>query len=478
MADILLIFPRLQAKTSKMATNFPPLNLMFLASTLEEAGYKVDLVDCRLVEDYMDQVRAGVQARPLLAGITCMTGYQIISALQLAQLIRQINPQLPIVWGGIHPSLLSRQTVKHSLVDIIVKNEGELTLLELADALRNNRPLKQIRGIVYKDNGQIIENPARERVNMDQLPMPAWHLIKNNIRRYIQDGCIRLHSSRGCPHKCSFCYNKGYNLGHTSAMSSKKVCDEIEYLMKEFGVRKFHFVDDNFLTKHRRAVEFCEEIKLRKLNINWGFSIRIDYIREPLIGTLAEAGVDDCFIGVESGSQNILDKINKGIKVEDIKAANLLLKKHNIMGRYSFMVGFPFEKYQDVAETVQLAVELHDAYPHTEFNFNNYTPYPGTELYDLIKNMPNFKEPTSLEAWGNYQWTNIKDFKPNTNYSFEEVLLMWSLNFTDLQKFSILIRPLILALKKWSHFRLKRGYLQHTPEFRLLKLMGKLFSPF
>ncbi len=478
MSDVLLIFPPLEEKSSKIGGNFPPLNLIFLAAPLEQAGYGVKLIDCRLTRDYVEQIKAGLQHKPLLAGITCMTGYQIISALQISQLIRKIDPQLPIVWGGVHPSLLPHQTIKHPAIDIIVRNEGEITLVELAKTLQAGGSLKGLPGIFYKENGQVIENPMREWVDMETLPMPAWHLIKDNIQNYTQGGVLRVHSSRGCPHKCSFCYNKGYNKGHLSAKAGKKICDEIEFLSKEFNLRKFHFVDDNFLSNRKRAIDFCRALKEKGLNINWGFSIRIDYIKEALISALAEAGVNDCFIGVESGSQRILDKINKGIKLEQIKAANRLLKKYNIMGRYSFMVGFPFEEYEDVVQTIQLAVGLYDENPNTEFNFNNYTPYPGTELYDLTKELPTFKEPGSLEEWGKLYWSNPDSSRQTTDYTFEDVHLMWALNFTRLDKFSAISRPLLKPLKSWAHYRLKKGYLKHTPEFHLLKLAGKIFSPF
>ncbi len=478
MADILLIYPLLQERTSKLAEAFPPLNLMFLASPLEQSDYEVEIIDCRLVEDFMEQIKARVQAKPILVGITCMTGYQIISALQICELIRRTDPQVPIVWGGVNASLLPHQTIKHPLIDIIVLNEGEVTLVELAKTIQAGGSLKGLPGIFYKDEGQIIENPVREWVDMETLPMPAWHLIEHNMEHYIQNGCLRLHSSRGCPHTCRFCYNKGYNKGHRSAKSGKKICDEVEFLMQKFKVDIFHFVDDNFLTNRKRAEDFCGELKKRNLKIKWGFSIRIDYVKEPLISTLAEAGVDDCFLGVESGSQRILDKINKGIKVEHIKAANLMLKKHNIKGMYSFMLGFPFENDDDVAKTVQLAVELYEANPNTQFTLSNYTPYPGTELYNTIKELPTFNEPQTLEEWGQRCFAKAESFRPACDYNFEDVHLMWALTFTKPQRFSGLTQAWLAPLKKWAHYRLKNGQVRNTPEFHLLKLAGKLYTPF
>ncbi len=478
MTDILLIFPLLQDKGTKGAITFPPLNLIFIASSLEQAGYKVKIIDCRLEEDYEEQIKNCLKDKPILVGLTCMTGYQIIAALKLSELICKVNADIPVVWGGVHPSLLPGQTIKNPLIDIIIRNEGELTIVELAKTLAAGDSLKNVDGITYKQNGQIIHNAPRVWVDMDKLPMPSWHLIKHNIKRYIHNGVLRVHSSRGCPHTCIFCYNKGYNKGHRSAKGGYNMADEIEYLVGEFGIKKFHFVDDNFLSNRKRAIVFCNELKERSIKITWGFSIRIDYIKEPLIGVLAEAGVDDCFIGVESGSQRILDRIDKKITVGQILFANKMLRKHDIMGRYSFMAGFPFEEYEDVVQTVKLAAQLYQEHPNTEFNFNNYTPYPGTELYDLIKTLPGFNEPKSLEEWGRYYWSESESFTRKSDYTFEDVHLMWSLNFTKMDRFSPAVRPFMSILQKWASYRLRNGYIKNTPEFHLMKLAGKIFSPF
>jgi len=472
--NVLLVFPRVTVRKTAEKTFFPPLNLLFLTSVLEKAGFDVNIVDQRLKENYKEIIKEHLNEDTAFVGITAMTGNQILQGLDIAQLVRDVSPELPLVWGGVHPTLLPLQTMKDPLVDIIVKGEGEETIVELAEVLSERKNLKGVRGILYKEDGKVVENMPRPWIDMTTLPMPAWEKIHQDMGSYIYEDKVRLHTSRGCPHKCKFCYNKGYNAGHWSAKNAKQICDEIEYIIDKYDVHMFHFVDDNFMTNRKRVMNFCEELHKRKIKISWGFSIRIDYIKEKTMKILADSGVNEFFLGVESGSQRILDMIDKHITVEKIISANKILGKLGIKARYSFMSGFPFELLSDLENTVKTAVQIRDENQETDFNLCNYTPYPGTDLYDIVNEKFSFPEPESFREWGKCTWDESMSFKRGSKYKFENIHLMWTLHFSDALKLPSYVRP----IQKWASFRIRKGFLTFTPEFSLLKLLGKIKSPF
>jgi len=228
------------------------------------------------------------------------------------------------------------------------------------------------------------------------------------------------------------------------------------------------------MTNRKRVIEFCEELKKRKIEIDWGFSIRIDYIKEKTMKILADAGVNEFFLGVESGSQRILDMIDKHITVEKILYANKILGKLGIKARYSFMTGFPFEALGDLENTIKVSVQLRNENPETDFNLCNYTPYPGTDLYDIVKRRFSFPQPASFREWGKCTWDESMTFNRGSKYKFENVHLMWTLHFAQTLDLPSYVRP----IQKWATFRLKKRLLTFTPEFSLLKILGKIKSPF
>jgi radical SAM superfamily enzyme YgiQ (UPF0313 family) len=211
-----------------------PLALLHIAALLKQESFSVRILDMRL-EDYRNfQV-----GNPVFVGISCMSGLQIKYALEFARHVRMQNPSCPIVWGGVHPTLLPEQTAVNDFVDIVVRGEGELIVKELANALAMKRPLDNVAGITHTLNGLVVNNPDGKIIDLDTIPIDLpYELLQ--LERYpsFKSGRFHIQTSRGYPHRCGFCYNSIFNKNRWRGKSAKRVLDEIEYIIKNIHTSK------------------------------------------------------------------------------------------------------------------------------------------------------------------------------------------------------------------------------------------------
>ena len=335
-------------------------------------------------------------------GITVLTGSQIAHALNISKYIKKSHPKITIIWGGIHPSLLPKQTIESDFIDIVVKGEGEITLLEILEALKKGKSIKKIKGVAYKENGKIIENVNRPFMDFDQVALYPYELIKN-ANTYEMNEIVHIQTSRGCPYSCGFCYNRNFNKYSYRFKTPKRVIKEIEYAIKTLGVRRIHFDEDNFFVKKDRVEKICEMIIEKNLNITWSTTCRLDYLAgydKEFLRLIKKSGCKSLALGGESGSPKMLKYIKKGITVEHIIKGVQNVKNMGIKPIVSFVCGFPTETKKDVEQTLNLIEKLKKI--NKEFETNGifiFTPYPGTFLFEEgIKY--GFKEPKSLEEWG------------------------------------------------------------------------------
>jgi len=383
--------------------NVPPLSLLPLAGTLKDAGHKVEIFDAR-----RHNYRELNLKNTLCVGLTVITGSQIMHALEISKYIKNTAPTIKIIWGGIHPSLLPKQTAENKFIDIVVKGEGELILLEIVETLKKGKSLKKIKGIVYKEKEKTIENPDRPFMNFDDAAFHPYELLKD-IKTYDRN-IPHIQSSRGCPHDCGFCYNLNFNKSSYRYKTPKRFINEIKHVIKTFGVKRIQFDEDNFFVNKERAKKICEEIIKEKLDIKWSSSCRLDYFSEfnsDFLELLKKSGCVSLAFGGESGSQKILDYIKKGITVKQIINGVKKAKKVGIRPHVSFMCGFPTETKNDVNKTLDVIAELkkNDKHFVAESIFM-FTPYPKTFLFDEVIKY-GFKGPQSLEEWGHCYFGNF-----------------------------------------------------------------------
>lgn len=378
-----------------------PMSILYLSWALKKSGFEVQVLDTRV--DNYKEIKVNDY---LFCGISTMTGSMIKNGLKVAKHLRSLDPRVPIVWGGIHVTLLPEQSLADTLVDIIVRGEGEATIQDLAVSLKDGRSLDHIPGISYKKDGKIIHNPDRKFIDLNEIDIKLpYDLFK--IEKYAVQ-TFPVHTSRGCPFRCGFCYNTAFNKRSWRYKKSEKVLDEIEYVVKLTGAKRISFTwEDEFFISVERVREICAGLIERKIGVEWESFCRFDSFQkvdDNLLGLMEKSGCVTLSFGGESGSQRVLDEIiNKDIKVEQIIEATKRLSKTSIKQVVSFISGLPGLSEDDMKLTFELMDRLVVINPKILLNgIFLYTPYPGTPLFNKIIKEYNYRIPDSLEKWGDF----------------------------------------------------------------------------
>lgn len=413
---VILVYPKL----ASLVIRRPPLTVLCLASYLEKAGFLPIVIDVDFESNWRKKIlEEGGEA--ICIGISSLTGYQIHNALEVTNFVKKNFPQLPVVWGGVHPSLFLQQTLREKNIDIVVRGEGEASLSELVRALRDGKPLNQVLGISFKENGRVVDNPERPFLEMEGLPGPAWHLI--DFGNYYSSGLskknIALQTSRGCPYHCTFCYNAEFNKSRWRQVSPQKVLEMAKEVTEKHGIDGIIFLDDNFFVDSERVKEICRLFIDNNLNIKWEADCRIDYLvgmDDQFLRLLKRAGLAALFLGAESGSQRMLDEIKKGITVEQILKSAELIKKYDFRGWYSFMMGFPGEKPEDVLKTIKTMKELRKITLNANTAIKIFMPYPGTAIFKTSKDC-GFAPPENLIDWANFNSEEVNTPWPKHKFA-------------------------------------------------------------
>ena len=379
-----------------------PLGLLYVADALNGAGYESlifhELGSKRTIKEL---VRLVETERPLFVGFTVETGpcigYSVIAATQI-----KAATGIPCVWGGIHASSLKEQTAAHPAVDYVVVGEGEETVVDLAHHIAVGGSVSDARdipGLAFCDGEEYVETPARPFIQDLDRYWPAFHLVDND--RYFKAYGARwpsLFTSRGCPFKCAFCYIVATRNNKLREHSVDYVLDQLEWLKKHFAITGINFYDDEFFLNKRRSMEL-----IGKLSLPWSAFPRINDLKDYIVEELAKTKCLWLHAGAESGNNRILQFIQKGQRVEDIRRSVALLHQHRVPALLNFICGFPTETWDEMMDTVDFMRELKENYPSVLFRGPKiYTPYPNTPLYDEALRL-GFRPPQSLEGWANFK---------------------------------------------------------------------------
>ncbi len=405
--DVLLVFPDCESVDPVLQL---PMSLLMLAAPLVARGHRVKIVDQRVTPRWKDEVAEAVLAGVACVGISCFISRQVANAAAVARFVRGLQGDVPIVWGGMHPSLLPEQTLASPLVDAVVRGEGEETLREYFECVRAGRDPADVLGLSFKRlNGTCQHNPDRPNLDLDALPPIPYELV--DVAAYQRRGLLwALYTSRGCPHRCGFCAVSKVHSRRWRGQSAERVLAEMRRL-HGFGARQINICEDNFFVDRRRGERLAQLLGESGLGIEWTASARVDDILRLSPETLAlyhRSGLRHLHIGAESGSDRVLALLNKRIGRNDILAANLHLKAAGIVPEYIFVMGFPTETEAERQETLDLIAQLKRENPDAWFwRLNRYVPYPGTPLYDMAL-AAGFTPPERLEDWAELGWNSAE----------------------------------------------------------------------
>jgi radical SAM superfamily enzyme YgiQ (UPF0313 family) len=362
---------------------FPPLGLAYMAAVLEQNSFEVKIVDCPVCEIDHEKLKAELTSfQPTIVGIGAMTPI-IESALKSAHVAKEVCPDAKVVMGGPHATFADKQILSNEKnVDVIVRGEGEETLLELAKQSPELHKISDIKGITFRKDNQVVQSPDRPFIqNLDALPLPAYKYIP--IKRYRITGMklLPIISSRGCPFQCSFCVASQMFGARYRARSPKNVLNEIEWLKDEYDAEGIAFQDDTLTFDKKRTVEICDGMIERKLKLPWGCSSRADVVTKEVLFKMAKAGCDEICFGVESGCQRIRDSLKKRVTTEQCENAVKWAKEAGIFVTVSVILGYPGETRETLQESLDFVrrVEPDDVW------LCHATPYLGTELRALVE---------------------------------------------------------------------------------------------
>jgi anaerobic magnesium-protoporphyrin IX monomethyl ester cyclase len=388
----ILIYPKLELVETQIT--IPPYSILFIADYLINKNVDVQVFDLRF--DLASQVLDAIsENEPEYVGISVMTGPQIFHALNISKIIKAEFKDIKIVWGGIHSTILPTQTLQNELIDMVIRGEGEKPFYDLV----SGKNLSQIKGLSIKRENSISHNPKAELLEsseLNKLSIP-WRLIKNP-QNYIKNKNFNMITSRGCPFKCAFCYNALFN-NVWRGWTAEKCISELGKVLT-FGAKKINFYDDNFYANIKRVKSLFHYFK--ENDVEWKAELRVDRLNYSLAKEAKEHGCNQMLFGAESGSQRILNLLNKNISIKDIIRSARITNELEITADYSWMIGIPGETKKDIKRTIVLIKRVKEINPDCEYSIKILFPYPKTLIYDKALEL-GFKPPNNL-----YDWSKIR----------------------------------------------------------------------
>lgn len=477
-----------------------PISLVYVSTHLVHfKDLEVELFDCRIEKDWQKKLQEKVlNENIILIGFFVMSGVQVTTAHEVTKFLKDKKPDIPVVWGGPHPTILPGDVLNYDGVDLCIRGFGTDALTELVKKLLNNaKDYNTIPNLCYKENGKNIIgeiNDAYERINYKDLP---YHLLDSFIEKYFEGRNVRefpIYTAFGCPYKCNFCIspiwfedtNKKWD-----PLPAEEVVDHIEFLMNRYGINFIYFWDDDTFVSPRHFSGIAEEILKRKLKIKIGVrgirSNEVQRMSQKDIDLMKAVGIEYLHIGIESGSQKMLDIVEKGITVEQSLEANRKIAQlNNITAMYNMLCGIPTETMEDLKETGRFMLKISEENPNCIiFEPNKLVPYPGGHAYELAIEH-GYKPATTPESWGKLdkEGDSFQPWYTKESNRFIKMLQVASYGISNWPAYlkgypfwlTALFKTAKFVYKPIAKLRLQNGYSDFLIEHYLLNFSKKVLT--
>ena len=501
--DVLLVTVPFDSTAAPGTSKFLSMGYVLLGTILKEAGFKVKVLTGPNDADYeskLDKIIA--EQTPLFVGFSVMTP-QVGKAYELSHRIKKLRPNIPIVWGGFHPTIFPDETVADPNIDIVAYGEGAPMIVSLAESILNNEPLDDVQGIIFKREGKTIRTEKPALVELTDLPGIDWDLIDKEIlenfivRRNPIGQKVRalpMVTGLGCQFLCTFCHNVIFKQTHRT-LPAKSIIAEVKRLRDKYNLTEVGFIDENFFGDRPRFYELIDLLERESLGVQWSSTMRASDIREKFLNEswlrrMYLAGGYYFGIGAESGSPRILRKLKKGISVEHIQDAAKYSVTSGITFTFSFMAGLPGEEVEDLIMTVDLIDQLWEINPKLLLiGPQLFRPYPGSELFDEAIES-GLSTPTTLEEWSKETSKVFDSFSHAKKLDlsnlpwlqnpeiFEKVMLCFYVNCTKryFYKAPLHYRWLLRLMQKLAEWRIKTRSFKFIPEAFMYRIINSYMS--
>ena len=410
---ILLVNPPHFEKQKAGEGEYVSPGIVLIGTVLKNAGYEVKLIDGSLDADYQDDFFNILKdRRPKVIGFSVMTS-QVTRAYELTQKAKEVDPDIKIVWGGFHPTIFPEQTIADPNIDYVVAGEGINVIVPLVKyILGEEKDLQKVPGIYYHDRNNTIRNNGKPPLaQFDQIPDIDWDLYdqacleralgKNLLRQPAR--VLPIVAGLGCNFRCTFCFNAIFKIPHRR-MSAERIYANMKHMKEQYGLDEIIFYDENFFADQDRILRLIELLEQEPLNLKFFCSMRASDIRRKyfqgdFFRRFRKVGGYNIGVGAESGNQNTLDKLKKGIKVQDIIETAKMGRDNGIIITFSFMAGIPGEKIYELFDTFDLIKKIKDIdHRHFIIGPQIFRPYPGSKLFDeAVKK--GLEIPNTLKNW-------------------------------------------------------------------------------
>lgn len=384
-----------------------PLALLAIASVLDTDKYEVQIIDGRVDKNSQETLLKACDGA-LCLGMTVLTGKPTQDALDKTRAVKQKFENLPVVWGGWHTSLFPTETLEdEKSIDITVQGQGEITFAEILECLAEGKSLEGVKGCCYRESDKVIKNPGRLLTDMNELPAVNYDFI--DVEDYFRLKGKRQFdyiSSTGCYFRCAFCADPFVFGRNFSAIEPERMGKELAEHHAKYKFDDINFQDETFFTYRKRVIGIANEFIKRDLNVSWAGTMRADQgsrLSEEDFELCAKSGLRRVLVGVESGSQEMMDWLQKDIKMEQVWLCAERCKKYGIAVIFPFIVGFPGESDKSVQDTIGMIKKLSAMHPEFTTPIFYFKPYPGSSIVqEVTKN--GYELPKTIEEWGEFDY--------------------------------------------------------------------------